>query len=126
VGSFADKLVVRRDLVARQQQLGRQGGVVAEGRDIGSVVFPDAELKIRMVAELDERARRRYGELTAKGLSATYEEVRADIEARDREDAERDYGATNPGVERVEIDTTGMTLEEQVAAVVALARQRGA
>jgi cytidylate kinase len=126
VGSFADKPIVRRDLVARQQQLGQRGGVVAEGRDIGLVVFPDAELKIRMVADLHERARRRHGVLSAKGLNTTYEQVRADIEARDREDAERDYGTTGSDAERVEIDTTGMTLEEQVATVVSLARQRGA
>lgn len=126
VGSFADRPMVRRDLVARQQDLGQRGGVVAEGRDMGSVVFPAAELKIRMVADLEERARRRHGELSAKGSSITYEQVRADIEARDREDAERDYGATGSAAECVEIDTTGMTLEEQVDKVVSLARQRGA
>ncbi len=126
VGAFADQSVVRRHLVCRQQQLGVEGGVVAEGRDMSSVVFPTAELKIVMVADLDERARRRHGELRAKGVSITYDQVRRDIETRDGEDAERDYGACGGGAECVEIDTTGMTLEEQVAQVVALARQRGA
>ena len=126
VGSFADQPMVRSALVARQRRLGLRGGIVAEGRDMGSVVFPAAELKIRMVADLHERARRRHGELSAKGLSITYEQVCADIEARDREDAERDYGATDSVAERIEIDTTGMTLEQQVDKVVALARQRGA
>jgi cytidylate kinase len=126
VGSFADQPMVRRDLVARQRRLGQRGGVVAEGRDMGSVVFPEAELKIRMVADLHERAQRRHGELKAKGLSITYEQVCTDIEARDREDAERDYGAIDSEAERIEIDTTGMTLEQQVDKVVELARQRGA
>ncbi len=126
VGAFADQPMVRLDLVARQQQLGQRGGVVAEGRDMGSVVFPAAELKIRMVADLHERARRRHGELSAKGLSITYEQVCADVEVRDREDAERDYGATNSATDLIEIDTTSMTLEEQVDKIVSLARQRGA
>lgn len=126
VGAFADKPAVRRALVSRQQEMGCRGGIVAEGRDMGSVVFPHAELKIRMVADLDERTRRRREELVAKGVDMSFEEVRADIETRDLEDARRDYGAAGEVVEYVELDTTSMGLEEQVAAVVALARQRGA
>ena len=126
IGPYADAPLVRRALVAQQQRMGAQGGVVAEGRDTGTVVFPDADLKIRMVAALAERARRRYRELIAKGVSISLEEVTADIRRRDCEDAERDYGDSGPPEDSVEVDTTGMTLEEQVDHIVALARRRGA
>ena len=125
-GAYANVPLVRHSLVAQQQQLGQLGGVVAEGRDMAAVVFPDAELKIVLVADLDERARRRHRELTIKGVCITLEQVRSDIQTRDREDAVRDYGGTSAANEIVEIDTTDMTLEDQVDCVVALARQRGA
>lgn len=124
--AYADVPLVRRALVAQQQRWGQGGGVVAEGRDIAAVVFPDAELKIALVADFSERARRRHRELTANGVGITLEQVRSDIQVRDREDAARDYGGTSAAAEIVEIDTTRMTLEEQVECVVALARQRGA
>lgn len=126
VGSYADLPLVRRSLVAQQQRLGQEGGIVAEGRDIGAVVFPDAELKIAMVADLDERVSRRHRELTDKGVSITAEQVRADIETRDRDDAERDYGIANAVAGVIEVDTTGMTLEGQVDHIVALAHTNGA
>ncbi len=126
VSAYADVPLVRRALVAQQQRWGQGGGVVAEGRDIAAVVFPDAELKIALVADFSERARRRHRELTASGVGITLEQVRSDIQTRDREDAARDYGGTSAAAEIVEIDTTRMTLAEQVECVVALARQRGA
>ena len=125
-GAYANVPLVRHSLVAQQQQLGQLGGVVAEGRDMAAVVFPDAELKIALVADLDERTRRRHRELTTKGVCITLEQVRSDIQTRDRDDALRDYGGTSAANEIVEIDTTHMTLEDQVDCVVALARQRGA
>lgn len=125
-GAYADVPLVRRSLVAQQQRLGQGGGVVAEGRDIAAVVFPDAELKIALVASLAERTGRRHRELTAQGACITLEQVRSDIQRRDRADAARDYGGTSTAAEIVEIDTTRMTLADQVACVVALARQRGA
>lgn len=124
--AYADVPLVRRALVAQQQRWGQGGGVVAEGRDIATVVFPAAELKIALVADFSERARRRHRELTANGVGITLEQVRSDIQTRDREDAARDYGGTSAAAEIVEIDTTRMTLAEQVECVVALARQRGA
>ena len=126
VGSYADLPLVRRALVAQQQRLGQEGGIVAEGRDIGAVVFPDAELKVAMVADLDDRVSRRHRELTDKGVSITAEQVRADIETRDRDDAERDYGIANAVVGVIKVDTTGMTLEGQVDHIVALAHTSGA
>ena len=125
-GAYANVPLVRHSLVAQQQQWGQGGGVVAEGRDIATVVFPEAELKIALVADLDERAQRRHRELTAKGVCITLEQVLSDIQTRDRQDAERDYGGTSTADEIVEIDTTRMTLEDQIDCVVALARQRGA
>ena len=125
-GAYANVPLVRHSLVAQQQQLGQSGGIVAEGRDMAAVVFPDAELKIALVADLNERARRRHRELTAKGVCITLKQVRSDIQTRDQEDAVRDYGGTSAAAEIVEINTTRMTLEDQVDCVVALARQRGA
>ena len=125
-GAYADVPLVRRSLVAQQQRLGQGGGIVAEGRDMAAVVFPNAELKIALVADLDERTGRRHRELTATGMCITLEQVRSDIQTRDREDAARDYGGTSAAAEIVEIDTTRMTLQDQVDCVVALARQRGA
>ena len=126
VCAYADVPVVRRALVAQQQRWGQEGGVVAEGRDMAAVVFPDAELKIALVADLDERVRRRHRELTAQGVSITLEQVRSDIQRRDREEAALNYGGTSAAAEIVEIDTTRMTLADQVDCIVALARQRGA
>ena len=126
VGAYSDAPVVRKALVAQQQRMGAAGGIVAEGRDMAAVVFPCAELKISMVADLDERVERRYRELQQKGVVITPEQVRVDIETRDREDAARDYGVGGEGPEVTEIDTTDMTLEGQVDHIVALARQHGA
>lgn len=126
VSAYADVPLVRRALIAQQQRWGQEGGVVAEGRDMAAVVFPDAELKIALVADLDERVRRRHRELTAQGVRITLDQVRSDVQARDQEDAARDYGGTSAAAEIIEIDTTRMTLPDQVDCVVALARQRGA
>jgi cytidylate kinase len=127
VGAFADDPVVRRALVRRQREMGRSGGVVAEGRDMSTVVFPHADLKVGMVADLDERARRRHREFLAAGVGITLSRVRADIRRRDREDAERDYGVQGaaPG-DAVEVDTSGLTADQVVDRIVALARERGA
>lgn len=120
VGSYADLPMVRRALVAQQQAVGRDGGVVAEGRDMSSVVFPDADLKVFMVADLAERAARRHREFEQQGLQITLDQVVRDIEARDREDAERDYGGVSAS-DIVEVDTTGLTIEAVVARIISLA-----
>lgn len=126
VGSFADVPAVRRALVARQRAMGAAGGLVAEGRDVAAVVFPGADLKIRMTADLDERARRRHVEFLARGIDISRDRVRDDIRARDREDAERDYGAEADASAAVEVDTSGLTAAQVVSRIVALARARGA
>ena len=126
VGPYADAPSVRRALVAQQRKMGEEGGVVAEGRDIGSVVFPEAELKVLMVADLEERARRRHRELSEKGVNLSLAQVRSSIRARDRADKARDYGAEHNPDETIELDTTHLTLEEQVEHIVCWARERGA
>ena len=126
VGAYADVTAVRRTLVALQQAMGAEGGVVADGRDVGSVIFPDANLKVRMTADLDERAERRHRELKKKGLCVTLNEVKKDIHERDREDAERDYGGRTDLVNTLELDTTELTLSEQVNLIATWARERGA
>lgn len=126
VGAFADVSLVRLALIERQRSLGSRGGVVADGRDAGSVVFPNADLKVWMTADLDERARRRYRELTEKGVITSLEQVAADIRRRDREDEDRDYGARHDPAETLELDTTDLTESQQVDSIVSWARQRGA
>ena len=125
VGSYADIPAVRRALVQQQQQMGELGGIVAEGRDMTSVVFPTADLKIYMIADLDERARRRHREFTDTGVVISVEQVRADIERRDTEDAVRDYGGEGAS-DFVELDTTGLDVTVVVKQIISLALERGA
>jgi CMP/dCMP kinase len=115
---------VRRRLVKLQQEMGRGGGVVMEGRDIATVVFPDADVKVFMQAAIGERARRRQSEFAATGSGTTAAEQEAQIAARDKQDSERDDSplACAPGA--VTIDTTGLTIEQQVERVVTLAQAK--
>jgi len=131
VGAFADLPRVRRALVAEQRAMGAAGGVVADGRDMATVVFPDADLKVRLTASEAERARRRHLELTDKGVRASLEEVRADLHRRDEEDRQRDYGVGGDKAESaaaaiVEFDTTGLDLDAVVERLVTWSHQRGA
>ena len=124
--SFISSLKPVRDrLREMQQELGRQRGVVMDGRDIGTVVFPDAELKIFLVAEPRERAKRRYAELIAKcpdgGELPDLDELEDEIRKRDREDAEREHAPLKKHVEAHEIDTSDLTIERQVDIVYNLA-----
>jgi cytidylate kinase len=117
---------VRRKLVSQQQEMGRQGGVVMEGRDIGTVVFPQADVKVYMEASVAERARRRLAELSRKGAAVSLSEIEKQIEARDRQDSQRTDSPLRRADDAVLIDTTGLSIEEQVERVVALARKAGA
>ena len=126
VGAFANVAQVRGALVKRQQVMGTAGGVVADGRDVGSVIFPNADLKVHMTADIDERARRRHRELKKKGLCITLKRVKNDIHERDREDAERDYGGQPDLINTLELDTSELTLQDQIDHIVTWARERGA
>ncbi len=105
---------VRKALVALQRHMGSGGGVVMEGRDIGTVVFPDAEAKIYLDASLDERARRRHEELRMQGSTAGYEEVRHALRERDRRDSTRAHSPLRRAADAVVIDSTGMSVEQVV------------
>jgi CMP/dCMP kinase len=111
---------VRDAMVARQRKLIAAGRYVAEGRDIGTVVSPDAPLKIFLTASDEERARRRAAQ-TSEGV----ESVLAAQRRRDARDTQREHGALRAAEDAVELDTTGFSLEEVVGRVVALARERG-
>ena len=123
IGPVADNPEVRRILVERQRQIGKQGGVVAEGRDIGTVVFPDAEVKLFLTALPHERARRRHKELLGKGVNLPLNDIREEIEKRDQQDMSRPVGALRKAPDAIELDTTGLAIEEQVAEVVRLAKE---
>lgn len=105
---------VRRAMVALQRRMGEGGGVVMEGRDIGTVVFPDAEVKVYLDASLSERARRRYEELQANGERVTYDEVQAALLERDHRDSTRAHSPLRAASDAVAIDSTAMTVDQVV------------
>jgi cytidylate kinase len=117
---------VRAYLVAAQRSMAARGPVVAEGPDLGTVVFPAAEAKIYLDADLDTRARRRYEELAQRGIGVPLDEVRSDMERRDERDRTRADSPLKPAPDAERIDTTGMTIDQQVQAVLAaVERARG-
>ncbi|MBL7999807.1 MAG: (d)CMP kinase [Candidatus Kapabacteria bacterium] len=116
--------VVRTAMVALQQQLARQGGVVMDGRDIGTVVFPDAELKIFMTASIEARAQRRMAELGSEQNSFSVEDIAMQLALRDEMDSSRDTSPLTKADDAIVIDTSGVTIEEQVERITALARER--
>jgi len=114
---------VRRALLARQRAFRQPPGLVAEGRDMGSVVFPDAVLKIFLVATAEERARRRYKQLMEKGMNANMSSLLQDILDRDARDMARAAAPLRKCIDAVEIDTTAMTVSEVVGQVLARYRR---
>ncbi|MFN3968309.1 (d)CMP kinase [Flavobacterium sp.] len=124
VSSFVSKVAevseVRAKLVEQQQSMGKKKGIVMDGRDIGTVVFPEAELKIFMTASPETRARRRYDELQAKGENVTFEAVLKNVEERDHIDTHRDDSPLVMADGAIEIDNSALTREEQFEAVLAL------
>ncbi len=117
---------VRRALVLQQRKFGRTGDCVMEGRDIGTVVFPDADLKVFLDATIEERARRRVSDLRLRSVEATLEYVMEEIAERDRRDSTRKDSPLRRAEDAVVLDTTPLTIEEQVEEVIRLARERGA
>lgn len=115
---------IRKFMVRRQRELGDAKGVVMDGRDIGSVVFPKAELKLFMTADLDTRARRRMAELSEKGGVVSFEEIKANLAERDKKDSTRSESPLIKVEDAVEIDTSNLRFEEQVQRVVDLAKDR--
>jgi cytidylate kinase len=115
---------VREAMVRQQQKMGRRKGVVMDGRDIGTVVFPDAELKVFMTADVRVRAERRQKELLEKGHVLDLDEIENNLLKRDRIDTSRDQSPLRKAEDAVILDTTGKTLEEQVDEVVQMAREK--
>jgi cytidylate kinase len=115
---------VRAKLVEKQRSIGKDGGVVLEGRDIGTVVFPDAELKIFLVADAGVRAERRQLEFEKMGTHMPLEELRQQLEERDKRDRERTISPLRKADDAVEVDTTNLTIEGQVERVLELAKKR--
>ena len=118
--------VVRAGLLELQRRLARASarGAVLEGRDIGTVVFPDAPVKLFVTASPEERARRRHAELAAKGAAVPFERVLAEQIQRDREDTERPIAPLRPAPDAVLVDTTGMSLDDVVQRLEEVARAR--
>jgi cytidylate kinase len=124
----ASRPSVREALLELQRRLGREvpHGAVLEGRDIGTVVFPSAEAKVFLTASPEERARRRFAELAARGVATTFEAVLADQIARDREDENRAVAPLRPAPDAVLVDTTGLPTDDVVGRIVALVNARRA
>lgn len=127
VSNFVSKVAeiseVRSKLVEQQQEMGKDKAIVMDGRDIGTVVFPDAELKIFMTASAETRAQRRFDELQAKGDSVTYEEVLKNVQERDYIDTHRDDSPLIIAEDAIEIDNSYLSREEQFQAVLELVEE---
>ncbi|MBR3000620.1 MAG: (d)CMP kinase [Oscillospiraceae bacterium] len=108
---------VRTFLLETQRRLAREYSVVMDGRDIGTVILPDAECKIFLTASPEVRARRRYDELVAKGVKAVYEDVLADLKRRDWDDSHRETAPLKLAEDGIEVDTSGLELEQAIAMV---------
>lgn len=106
---------VRKKLVAQQQKMGKEKGIVMDGRDIGTTVFPEAELKIFVTASAEVRAQRRYDELKAKGAEANYDDILKNVQERDYIDTHREVSPLRKADDALELDNSHMTIEEQNA-----------
>lgn len=111
---------VRKKLVAEQQQMGKDGGVVMDGRDIGTVVFPDADLKLFMTASADKRATRRYKELLDRGDDVNFDEILFNVQERDRIDSTREDSPLVKAEDAIEFDNSDMGIQEQFERICSL------
>jgi len=121
VSHYSSIASIRAKMVQLQRTLGERGGIVMDGRDIGTVVFPDAELKIYLVASIDERVKRRVAELMAKGGKFFIDDIRRNINERDELDSARAHSPLRKADDAIEIDTSVMTIEEQTEKIIVLA-----
>ena len=116
---------VRAALLARQRAFRRPPGLVADGRDMGSVVFPDSQVKIFLTASLEERAQRRYKQLIAKGIGVNLAPLLGEISARDKRDRERSVAPMKPASDALVVDTTALGIDEVFEHVIKIASERG-
>ncbi|MFN3919141.1 MAG: (d)CMP kinase [Methylohalobius sp.] len=123
-GRIASKIAafakVRKALLAKQRAFRKPPGLVADGRDMGTVVFPDAPYKVFLTATLEERAKRRFLQLKAQGLDANLDQIIKDLEERDRRDRERKEAPLRPAQDAVIIDSSDLTVEEVIDRILAL------
>lgn len=115
---------VREAMVEQQRRMGTVGGVLMDGRDIGTVVFPNAQLKIFLTASVDERARRRYKEMLQKGQQVELAQLAADIAARDKADSERAIGPLRQAEDAILLDTSDMGISEVTEKILQLVQER--
>lgn len=115
---------VRAFLLDMQRRLARENNVIMDGRDIGTVVLPDATLKFFVTASVDERAMRRYKELKQKGMDVNFDDIYKDIETRDYNDSHREIAPLKPAADSIMFDTTGNTLEESIEKLIKIIKER--
>jgi cytidylate kinase len=115
---------VRRRMVELQRAIGAKGGIVMDGRDIGTVVFPNADVKIFMVADINARAERRQAELHTLGTDVTVDGLASELAERDRRDSTREASPLTKASDAIEIDTSALTIDQQVERVIELAREK--
>lgn len=113
---------VRKKLTELQREMATQGSVIMDGRDIGTQVLPNADLKIFLTATVEERARRRFEELKAKNFAADFEQIKKEISLRDKQDSEREIAPLKMAEDAVLLDTTNLTIEQVVAEILHLAQ----
>lgn len=124
VSYVAKHPLVREEMVARQQALGANGGVVMDGRDIGTHVLPHAEVKIFLKASVEERARRRHAENMARGFMSDFETLKEEIARRDKIDSERQVAPLTKAEDAIEIDTTSLTIDDVVCEIMKIVNER--
>ncbi|MCK4690699.1 MAG: (d)CMP kinase, partial [Desulfuromonadales bacterium] len=116
--------VVREAMVDLQRRMGQTGGVILEGRDIGTVVFPQAEVKLFLSATAEERGRRRYDELLARGIAVDLQQTIIEIKARDAADSAREHGPLRRADDAADIDSTKLTIDEVLAEMLKIIAER--
>lgn len=114
---------VREVMVEQQRNIGKDGGIVMDGRDIGTIVFPDAELKIYLIASVEARTERRLKEMLQKKMDVTYEEVKKLLLDRDKYDSSREISPLRKAIDAIEIDTSNITIHEQTNIIIELAKK---
>lgn len=124
VAAVATHKEVRAEMLTRQRQLASKSSVVMDGRDIGTCVLKDAPLKIFLTASAEERARRRHQELKMKGIHTDINQLKKEIEERDKRDSEREIAPLKKAEDAIEIDSTHLTIDEVVQKILALVKER--
>lgn len=124
VSKVANHESVRIEMVKRQRQLAKEGRAVLDGRDIGTYVLPDAEVKFFLTASVDERAKRRYEEQLSKGLASNLKQIKEDIILRDHLDSTRDFAPLKKAKGAIEVDTTTLNIDEVVKLMIDIIQER--